>query len=186
MTKTTSTMLPLGTEAPLFSLPDVVTHQHYHLKPEPQTLATVILFICNHCPYVKHIIPELIRLPKDYAHQPVRWIAISANDASNYPDDAPDKMQQAALTLQYPFPYLYDETQEVARAYQAACTPDIFVFDHALKLAYRGQLDDSRPGNAIPLTGFSLRTALDALLTHQPIPEPQKPSIGCNIKWKVA
>ena len=161
-------MLPLGTRAP--DLPGM---------PFPDG-ATLVCFICNHCPYVKHIKQGLLDLASDYLPQGVSIVAISSNDPEAYPDDAPDKMALEG----YPFPYLFDETQEVARAYSAACTPDFFLFDSSRSLVYRGQFDDSRPGNGIPVTGSSLREALDALLAGEPVSPEQKPSIGCNIKWK--
>lgn len=184
MAKTESKMLALGTIAPDFALRDVCTDKLISLENHKGSVATIIAFICNHCPYVKHINAELPRLAKDYAKKGVAFIAINANDAEQYPDDAPDHMVKAANALGYCFPYLYDETQEVASAYQAACTPDFFVFDNNLQLVYRGQLDDSRIGNQIPVTGKSIREALDCLLAHQPVPTTQKPSIGCSIKWK--
>jgi thiol-disulfide isomerase/thioredoxin len=146
--------------------------------------ATVVMFICNHCPYVKHVQEELVRLAEDYRPKGVSFIAISSNDAEQYPEDGPENMKKVAQRMGYPFPYLYDETQEVAKAYKAACTPDFYVFDGDMELVYRGQLDDSRPGNAIPITGADLRGALDNLLRGQPVEEDQKPSMGCNIKWK--
>lgn len=142
------------------------------------------MFICNHCPYVKHINTELVKMANDYASKGVKLVAISSNDISAHPDDAPDKMKENAKALGYPFPYLYDENQEVAKAYDAACTPDFYLFDDALKLVYRGQLDDSRPGNNIPLNGADIRAALDSLLAGSPVSPKQRPSIGCNIKWK--
>ena len=184
MAKTPSSMLPLGTHAPQFSLMDVISGKKIGLHHDPKILATVIMFICNHCPYVKHVNPELTKLANDYQKKGVRFLAINANDIDHYPDDSPENMKRAAEKEAYPFPYLFDETQEVAKAYQATCTPDFFVFDTHMVLQYRGQLDDSRPGNHIELTGHSIRSALDCLLSHQPIPSPQKPSIGCNIKWK--
>ncbi|WP_133127230.1 thioredoxin family protein [Legionella nagasakiensis] len=184
MAKTPSTMLPLGTHAPDFSLLDVVSDKPVSLTASQNIVATVIMFICNHCPYVKHINHELTRLARDYLSKNVRFIAINSNDVENYPDDSPDNMIKTAQKHHYPFPYLYDETQEVAKAYHAACTPDFFVFDKNLVLVYRGQLDDSRPGNDIEPDGYSIRTALDCLIQESPVPENQKPSIGCNIKWK--
>ncbi len=184
MSKTESTMLPLGTLAPNFELEDVLTHKKIKFNVSPDYTASVIMFICNHCPYVKHINAELTRLANDYIPQGVRFLAISSNDVENYPDDSPENMAQNARSLKYPFPYLYDETQEVAQAYKAACTPDFYVFDKDLSLIYRGQLDDSRPGNNIPVTGESIRNALDCVLADTPINSPQKPSLGCNIKWK--
>lgn len=185
MVKKTSSMLPLGTHAPHFSLIDTVSGKTVTLSENQDFKATVIMFICNHCPYVKHVNAELTRLASDYIPKQVRFFAINSNDVEHYPDDSPDHMKKTALLHGYPFPYLFDETQEVARAYDAACTPDFFVFDSGNKLVYRGQLDDSRPGNGIELTGRSIREALDSLLHHKPISEVQKPSIGCNIKWKV-
>ncbi|MBV9156308.1 MAG: thioredoxin family protein, partial [Acidobacteriaceae bacterium] len=140
--------------------------------------------ICRHCPFVKHVQKELAQIGKDYADQSVGVVAISSNDATAYPDDAPSSLREMALELGFTFPFLYDESQEVARAYHAACTPDFFLFDAGRRLVYRGQLDDSRPGNGVPVTGRDLRTALDALLNDRPIDENQKPSIGCNIKWR--
>ncbi|QRN03954.1 redoxin domain-containing protein [Legionella sp. MW5194] len=184
MAKTPSTMSPLGTQAPVFSLTDVVTGKTINLTQDNKAKATVIMFICNHCPYVKHINRELTRLANDYLPKDIRFYAINSNDVVNYPDDSPDNMKRTAITEQYPFPYLFDETQEVARAYQAACTPDFFVYDNQLSLIYRGQFDDSRPGNTIPVTGDSIRVALDCVLANQQVNETQKPSLGCNIKWK--
>ena len=177
-------MLELGTQAPLFSLPDPVSGQSVSLAQKRGEKATVIMFICNHCPYVKQINPELPRLANDYLNKGISFIAINSNDVENYPDDSPEKMKKTALELGYPFPYLFDESQDVAKTYKAACTPDFFVFDHDLKLIYRGQLDESRPGNDKPVNGESIRKALDALLNNQPVDSIQKPSLGCNIKWK--
>lgn len=177
-------MLALGTLAPLFSLPNVITNQEVSLTIDPHYKATIIMFICNHCPYVKHINHELVRLANDYQNHGVRFIAINSNDVENYPDDSPDNMKKTALAEKYSFPYLYDATQEVAHAYRAACTPDFYLFDTNLVLVYRGQLDDARPGNQIDVTGTSLRTALDQLLSGIPVTVEQKPSLGCNIKWK--
>ncbi len=185
MAKTPSSMLPLGTQAPEFSLTDVTSGKAVSLTKNDDYTATVVMFICNHCPYVKHVNPELIRLSTDYIHKNIRFMAINSNDVKHYPDDAPDKMLKTARELGYPFPYLFDETQEVAMAYQAKCTPDFFVFDSDHALVYRGQLDDSRLGNDIKLSGKSIRDALDYLLAKRPVPsENQKPSLGCNIKWK--
>ena len=185
MAKTPSSMLALGTQAPGFSLTDVITNAPVSLHQANQTAtATVIFFICNHCPYVKHINQALTLLADDYIPQNIRFIGINSNDTNNYPDDSPENMKITAQKEAYPFPYLFDETQEVARAYHAACTPDFFVFDQNLSLAYRGQLDDSRPGNNTPPTGASIREALDCLIYNKPVPSNQKPSIGCNIKWK--
>lgn len=185
MAATPSTMLPLGTPAPKFALPDTVSGKVLTYDDVKGPEGTVIMFICNHCPYVKHVNDELVRLAKDYMPKGIGFAAISANDVSRYPDDAPDKMKETALALGYPFPYLYDEPQDTARAYQAACTPDFFVFDKNDRLVYRGQLDDSRPGNGKPVTGKDMRRALDLLLQGKSIPEEeQMPSIGCSIKWK--
>ena len=184
MAKTPSSMLPLGTLAPDFSLKDAVTGQFVSLNKKNGFVATVILFICNHCPYVKHVNPELTRLANDYMGKNIRFIAINSNDIKTYPDDSPEHMREQAIAQKYPFPYLFDDTQEVAMAYQAKCTPDFFVFDKNLELVYRGQLDDSRPGNDIDLTGRSIRDALDCILVNTPVFTDQKPSLGCNIKWK--
>ncbi len=186
MAKTPSTMLPLGTLAPAFSLPDTVSDRHISLSKagKPNPTGTVICFICNHCPYVKHINPELTRLAQEYISKGIRFIAINANDVEHYPDDSPENMKKIALELNYPFPYLFDATQEVARAYEAACTPDFFIFNQDLELVYRGQFDDSRPGNNIKVNGNSIRLALNCLIDNKPVPEDQKPSLGCNIKWR--
>jgi peroxiredoxin len=184
MALTPSSMLPLGTRAPDFTLPDTAGGKPASLTALRGTRGTVVLFICNHCPYVKHVNAELVRLAHDYLPRDVGFVAISSNDAKNYPEDGPDRMREAARALGYPFPYLYDESQAVARAYQAACTPDFFLFDAALKLVYRGQLDGARPGNGLPSDGRDLRAALDALLAGRPPAGDQKPSMGCNIKWK--
>lgn len=184
MSKTASTMLPLGTQAPHFELNDVITGQRVKLNNSTAFTATVIMFICNHCPYVKHVNEALTQLANDYISKGVRFLAINSNDIKNYPADSPENMIISAQTHHYPFPYLFDETQEVAKAYNAACTPDFFVFNQELALAYRGQLDDSRPGNNLPVTGESIRKALDCLLTNTPINIEQRPSLGCNIKWK--
>jgi peroxiredoxin len=177
-------MLDLGTEAPAFTLLDTVSGTAMSLDDLKSQIATVIMFICNHCPYVIHVREELVRLANDYRPRGISFIAISANDAARYPEDSPEKMKEAAVMYGYPFPYLFDETQEVARAYEAACTPDFYIFDGAMKLVYRGQLDDSRPRNDVPVTGADIRAALDALLAGTPVPTGQKPSIGCNIKWR--
>lgn len=184
MSLTPSTMLPLGTTAPNFNLLDTVSGNMLSLSELKGEEGTVIMFICNHCPFVIHINEELVRITNDYRVTGFNFIAISSNDVSAYPQDGPDAMRVHATIESYPFPYLYDATQEVAKAYKAACTPDFYLFDSYLKLVYRGQLDDSRPGNGIPLSGRSLREAMDALLGNKQVPEPQKPSIGCNIKWK--
>ncbi|PJD91398.1 MAG: thioredoxin family protein [Legionella sp.] len=183
MAKKESAMLALGTSAPSFALSDVCTQQLVTLETHKGSVATVIAFICNHCPYVKHINHELPKLAQDFSSKGVSFIAINANDALQYPDDSPENMSLLATQLGYCFPYLYDETQEVARAYDAQCTPDFFVFDHELQLVYRGQLDDSRIGNDIPVTGESIRNALKNMLDGKPVDPHQKPSIGCSIKW---
>ncbi len=179
-------MIPLGTIATDFELPDTVSGENLSLQALRGEKATVIMFICNHCPFVKHVNKGIVVLAGDYQDKGVGFIAISSNDVENYPDDAPELMSVNAANEGYPFPYLYDESQEVAKAYDAACTPDFYLFDENLSLVYRGQMDDSRPGNDIPVTGSDLRSALDALLSGKPIDTTQKPSIGCNIKWKVA
>jgi thiol-disulfide isomerase/thioredoxin len=185
MAATASNMLPLGTLAPDFKLPDTISGQNLDLQDLKGVNGTLIMFICNHCPYVLHIKPQLIAIARQYAEHGISSIAISANDIENYPEDAPDKMQQLMLDWGNPFAaYLYDETQAVAKAYQAACTPDIYLFDADLRCVYRGRLDAATPKNDLPLTGEDLRLALDALLAHQPINPEQIPSIGCNIKWK--
>lgn len=184
MALTPSNMLPLGTLAPDFELPDTVSGKHLGLQQLKSDVATVIMFICNHCPYVKHVQHELVKLAKDYQTKKVSFIAINSNDITNHPDDAPDKMRETAEKLGYTFPYLFDESQKIAKAYQAACTPDFYVFDKHLCCRYRGQLDESRPGNGIPVTGKDLRAALDHLISNTPIDPQQKPSMGCNIKWK--
>ena len=184
MASTSSNMLPLGTIAPGFILYNTISGEELSLFENRGDKATVIFFICNHCPFVIHVNDELVRLANDYNKNNVSFIAISSNDVLNYPDDAPHLMRKKANELKYPFPYLYDESQEVAKAYDAACTPDIYLFDANLKLVYRGQLDDSRPGNEIKVTGKDLRHALDCLLVGKENTEVQKPSIGCGIKWK--
>ncbi len=181
-----SRMLPLGTAAPDFNLPDTISGNMISLADIKSDLATVVIFMCNHCPYVIHVNPEIVRVANDYIPKGVSFVAISSNDAQNYPEDTPDKMSIVAKVLRFPFPYLYDETQEVARAYDAACTPDFYVFDGEGKLYYRGRLDDSRPDTGLPLTGRDLRNAIDGVLTNAPAPEKQYPSGGCNIKWKVS
>ena len=184
MVLTPSTMIKLGTPAPMFSLPDTISGKIFSLEELKSDKATVIMFICNHCPFVKHVQHELVRLANDYIPKGISFIAINANDAANYPDDAPDKMKEIAEQLGYPFPYLFDETQTVAKAYQAGCTPDFYIFDKDLELVYRGQLDDSRPSNDIPVTGEDIRQALNTILKGHEISQEQKPSIGCSIKWK--
>jgi len=184
MAQTPSNMLPLNTAAPEFSLYETVTGKTFTLNQLKGENATVIMFICNHCPFVIHVNEQLVKLATDYIPKGVGFIAISSNDIINYPQDGPDKMQSHAIKNKYNFPYLYDETQEIAKAYDAACTPDIYLFDAKLKLKYRGQLDDSRPGNGIPVTGKDLRHAIDCILQNKENKEHQNPSIGCNIKWK--
>lgn len=185
MAATESAMFPLGAIAPDFSLPDTVTGQVFTLDDLRGDQGTVVLFICNHCPYVLHIKQQLIAIAQHYANQGIATIAISANDIVNYPQDAPDKMQALMAEWGNPFAaYLYDESQQVAKAYQAACTPDIYLFDAGLKCVYRGRLDSSTPKNAVLPTGVDLRKALDCLLSGEAISDEQVPSIGCNIKWK--
>ena len=177
-------MLPLGMKAPGFSLPDAVSGKTVSLEELAQGKALVVMFICNHCPYVKHVNAGIVQLAKDYQPRGVQFVAISSNDVLNYPDDAPDKMKTVAQEEGYSFPYLYDESQAVAKAYDAACTPDFYVFDGLLSLAYRGRLDESRPQSEVPVTGKDIRAALDAILAGQSPDERQLPSVGCNIKWK--
>ncbi|GAA4815558.1 thioredoxin family protein [Litoribaculum gwangyangense] len=184
MARTPSNMVPLGTKAPEFKLYDTVSKKMVSLRELKGKQGTVIMFICNHCPFVIHINSQLVAIANEYSKKDLSFIAISSNDVVNYPQDSPEKMTIHAKENNYPFPYLYDETQEVAKAYDAACTPDLYVFDDHLKLTYRGQLDDSRPGNGLPVTGKDLRHALNCLITNKENTEPQKPSIGCNIKWK--
>jgi peroxiredoxin len=185
MAATPSRMMPIGTTAPDFTLPDTVSGAVMSLQQVRSEIATVVMFLCNHCPYVIHLNQALVRLAGEYQQKNVTFVAISSNDAAAYPDDAPEKMAIHAKQYGYSFPYLYDETQSVARAYDAACTPDFFVFDKDLRCAYRGQFDDSRPKNDIPPNGNDLKAALDAILAGLPVNSVQKPSIGCNIKWKV-
>lgn len=183
MARVASTMLPLGTLAPDFQLPDVFG-ETISLATMKGKQGLLVMFICKHCPFVKHVEAQLAQIGKDYKDKNLGIVAISANDASNYPDDAPDQLQAMAKELGFTFPLCYDETQETAKAYTAACTPDFFLFDGNRSLVYRGQLDDSRPGNDKPVTGQDLRNAIDAVLAGKPISDIQKPSIGCNIKWK--
>lgn len=184
MALTPSTMLPLGTPAPDFSLMDTVSGKTVTLASVAGKKALLVLFICNHCPYVKHLKVALAQLGKDYAGKDVAIVGISANDPASHPDDAPDKLAADAEASGYSFPVLFDETQKVAQAYKASCTPDFFVFDASRKLAYRGRFDDSRPGNSKPVTGSDLREALDAVIAGKPATLAQKPSLGCNIKWR--
>ncbi|MGH7503097.1 MAG: thioredoxin family protein [Longimicrobiales bacterium] len=183
MVRTTSTMLPLGTPAPPFALPDtdgnIVALEDFADAP-----ALLVLFLCNHCPFVKHVAFELAAIGREYGEKGVAIVAINPNDPTAYPEDAPDRMKEEKQRAGYTFPYLFDESQDVARAHNAVCTPDIFLFDHQHRLFYRGQIDDSRPGNGLPLTGRDLREALDAVLSGLPAPVEQRPSIGCSIKWR--
>jgi peroxiredoxin len=183
MVKTASTMLSLGVKAPDFSLPDL-NGKKVSLADFADAPALLVIFMCNHCPYVKHVADVLAKLTKEYQQRGVAVVGINSNDVSNFPDDSPAKMIEEAKFRGYSFPYLYDESQAVAKAYRAACTPDFYVFDQLSRLVYRGQMDSSRPGNDIPVTGADLRAALDAVLANQPAPINQKPSLGCNIKWK--
>jgi len=174
----------LGSPAPDFSLPDVVTGSTVSLSALPHASALLVLFICRHCPYVVHVRPEILRLARDYQPRGVWFVAISSNDVVKYPDDSPAALREMALADQIPFPLLYDETQQVARAYDAQCTPDFFLYDSRRRLAYRGRLDDSTPGNGLPVTGREMRTAFDAVLGGLGAPAVQKPSVGCSIKWR--
>lgn len=176
-------MLPLGTVAPDFLLPDTEGRM-VSLSDFAGAPAYLVMFICNHCPYVKHIRSSLAALCREYQAKGVAIVGINSNDVERYPDDSPERMKEEVRSAGYTFPYLFDATQEVAKAYRAACTPDFFLFDRDRKLVYRGQYDDSRPGNGIPVTGRDLRAALDAVLAGRPVPADQKPSVGCNIKWK--
>jgi thiol-disulfide isomerase/thioredoxin len=184
MVLTPSTMLPLGTTAPDFALPDVVSGQTLTLADVMGKKGLLVMFICRHCPFVKHIQDQLAQLGKDYQPQGLGLVAISSNNAVSHPDDGPDSLKEMAVQVGFTFPFLYDETQAIAKAYRAACTPDFFLFNGQKVLVYRGQLDDSRPGSDQPVTGKDLRGAMDLVLGGQPIPAAQKPSIGCNIKWK--
>lgn len=184
MVLTPSTMLPIGTQAPSFRLPEVVTGKTISLDNFTNKKGLLVMFICQHCPFVKHVKAELANLGKDYLAQDLGIVAISANDVANYPDDSPDNLKLMAETEGFNFPVCYDETQEVAKAYKAACTPDFFLFDAQHKLVYRGQLDDSRPSNNQPVTGKDLRKAIELVLVGKEVPSAQKPSVGCNIKWK--
>jgi peroxiredoxin len=177
-------MLPLGTVAPDFRLPDVTSGEFISLDRFRGKKALLVMFICRHCPFVKHVQGELARLGTDYSDKPLGIIAISSNDASAYPDDAPDSLRAMAAELGFTFPFCYDESQDTARAYGAACTPDFFLFDESRYLAYRGQLDGSRPGNTIPVNGCDLRAAIENVLNDRPVDANQKPSVGCNIKWR--
>jgi peroxiredoxin len=179
-----STMLELGTKAPDFELPDVVTGLPVSIRDFDGKRALLVMFICRHCPYVRHVRRELARLGRDFAESDLAIVAISSNDPAEYPEDAPESLAEEAREAGYAFPYLFDETQEVARAYTAACTPDFFLFDTDRALVYRGQLDDSRPSNGLPVTGEDLRAAIDAVLSGTPVEQDQRASIGCGIKWR--
>ncbi|MGC1182551.1 thioredoxin family protein [Legionella sp.] len=184
MVATPSKMLPLGSKAPDFTLIDTRTDQLISLAKHKSSIATVIMFLSNHCPYVKHVQPKLVELAEIYQPKGIEFIAISSNDVEKYPADGPEKMRLEAEQFNYSFPYLYDESQTVAQAYQASCTPDFYIFDKDLFCVYRGCLDESTPGNNKPLTGACLQDALDCILAGKPVSTEQKPSIGCNIKWK--
>ena len=184
MAQTPSNMLPLGTKAPNFNLPATNLNDFFSYETVKGEKGTLVIFICNHCPFVLHAIDEIVMIANDYRVQGIGIVAISSNDVVKYPQDTPDKMADFALENKIDFPYLYDETQEVAKAYDAACTPDFYLFDTQDKLVYRGQLDDSRPGNGIPISGSDLRNAIDSIIYNRKMNPNQKPSIGCNIKWK--
>jgi len=177
-------MLPLGTLAPEFRLKDTNSNYFYSFKELKGPKGTLVMFICNHCPFVHHVLDEILMIAHDYRVHGIGIIAVSSNDAAKYPQDGPEMMTEFAFKNKIAFPYLYDESQEVAKAFDAACTPDFYLFDQNEKLVYRGQLDDSRPGNGIPLSGTDLRNAIDSLIYNRQYTDPQKPSIGCNIKWK--
>lgn len=179
-----SVMLPLGTTAPMFILPDVVSGKIISLDSFQGKDAVLVMFICRHCPYVKHVEEELARIGKDYQDKKLGIVGISSNDPATYPEDAPDRLKEMAERLDFRFPFCFDETQEIAKAYKASCTPDFYLFDAQRRLVYRGQLDDSRPGNNKPVNGRDLRVAMDAVLSRRPVASTQKPSIGCSIKWK--
>lgn len=183
MARTPSNMLELGTLAPDFSLPN--TEGGITRKSDFADQPLVVMFICNHCPFVRHIREELAQLSRDYATKTIGIVAINSNDIKNYPADSPEKMKEEKINAGYAFPYLFDESQTVAKSYAAACTPDFYLFDRQHRLVYRGQFDDSRPGNGIEVTGRDLRAAIDATLSDKPISPQQKPSLGCNIKWKM-
>lgn len=184
MVRTLSTMLDLGTAAPDFRLPDVVSGRTFSLDSFGDKKALLVMFVCRHCPYVKHVQAELARIGRDYRDKDVAVVAVSSNDAAEHPDDAPESLKEQAAEQGFVFPYLYDEDQSAAKAYAAACTPDFFLFDSDRRLVYRGQLDDSRPKSDTPVTGRDLRAALDAVLADAPVAEDQRASLGCNIKWK--
>ena len=184
MARTESTMLGLRTPAPGFDLPDVISGRRISLDSFTDKKALLVMFICRHCPFVQHVQHELARLGDDYAAKSVGIVAISSNDIVSHPEDAPERLREMATELGFKFAFCYDESQEVARAYASSCTPDFYLFDESRRLVYRGQLDDSRPGSSIPVSGRDLRAALDAVLLGQPVSPDQKPSLGCNIKWK--
>jgi len=184
MAETPSKMKALGSTAPPFSLPDTISRNNYSLDMLKGGKATVIMFICNHCPFVIHVIQELVKIPLSYKDKGISFIAVSSNDMISHPEDSPENMKKFAEKHQFPFPYLYDASQDIARVYSAACTPDFFIFNRELSLVYRGQMDDSRPGNKIPVTGKDIRNALDNILNDKPVDPEQWPSIGCNIKWR--
>jgi len=184
MAKTLSNMLSLGTSAPTFRLKDTNSNYFYSFEDLKGEKGTLVMFICNHCPYVHHVMDEIIMITNDYRVQGIGMIAISSNDTDKYPQDGPEQMTEFAFQNGMSFPYLFDETQQTAKDFDAACTPDFYLFDTSDKLVYRGQLDDSRPGNTIPLSGSDLRNAIDGVLYNRSIPDNQKPSMGCTIKWK--
>ncbi|TXD51643.1 MULTISPECIES: thioredoxin family protein [unclassified Polaribacter] len=184
MALTESNEFKIGTKAPYFNLMNTIDDTFYSLNQLKGEKGTVIMFICNHCPFVIHVNNELIKMANEYQQKGINFIAISSNEIENYPQDAPKFMKEIAANLSYPFAYLFDETQKVAKEYDAACTPDFYVFDADLKSVYHGQLDNSRPGNGKPVTGFDLRNSLDNLLENKTVLENQKPSVGCGIKWR--
>lgn len=184
MARTESNMMPLGTIAPAFDLPDTISGTNISLDQIRSDKGTVVMFICNHCPYVVHVKDKMVEIANAYAEKGIAFVAISSNDVENYPDDSPENMKGIADEWEFNFPYLYDESQEVAKAYDAACTPDFYVFDGDMKAVYRGRMDGATPGNNVPLTGQDLTNALDNLLAGSVIDENQIPSMGCNIKWK--
>ncbi len=184
MAQTPSSMLPLGTMAPSFNLKDTNSNYHYSFNDLKGSKGTLVVFICNHCPFVHHIVDELVMIANDYRVQGLGIMAISSNDVIKYPQDSPELMTEFAFQNRFEFPYLYDESQEVAKAFDATCTPDFFLFNSENKLVYRGQIDDSRPGNGIPTSGSDLRNAIDSVIYNRNLASPQKPSVGCGIKWK--
>ena len=186
MAVTPTTSIPLGFKAPDFELPNVIDGNNLSLNDLSHEKGLVVMFICNHCPYVIHVREELVRIAQDYLSKGIGFVAISSNDVKNYPEDGPEEMKELAEKMSFPFPYLYDESQDVAKAYDAACTPDFSVFDANLQCIYRGRMDGSTPGNHVPVTGEDLKAVLDDLLAGNEITKDQKPSMGCNIKWKSA